>query len=68
MLIDTSAFFSIHDRAKKAHDRAQELYQIAQSRLTTNYILAEYVALALVRVCRAQRLLSSVKRSLKTSQ
>jgi uncharacterized protein len=49
MLIDTSGFFSIHDRAEKEHDRAQELYQIAQSRLTTNYILAEYVALALVR-------------------
>ena len=49
MLIDTSGFFSIHDRAEKRHDRAQELYQVTQSRLTTNYILAEYVALALVR-------------------
>jgi predicted nucleic acid-binding protein len=49
MLIDTSGFFSIHDRAEKQHHRVQELYQNSQSRLTTSYILAEYVALALVR-------------------
>jgi len=49
MLIDTSGFFSINDRAEKHNDRAQELYKTAQVILTTNYILAEYVAIALVR-------------------
>ena len=55
MLIDTSGFFSIHDRAEKQHHRAQELYQNSQSRLTTSYILAEYVALALVRGAAARQ-------------
>ncbi len=49
MLIDTSGFFSIHDKAAKHHAPAKELYQSSWLRLTTNYILAEYVALALVR-------------------
>ncbi|HYJ89267.1 MAG TPA: PIN domain-containing protein [Pyrinomonadaceae bacterium] len=58
MLIDTSGFFSIHDRAEKQHHRAQELYQNSQSRLTTSYILAEYVALALVRGLARKRVVA----------
>ena len=57
MLIDTSGFFSIHDRAEKSHDRAQHLFQAARFRLTTNYILAEYVALALIRGLPRRRLI-----------
>lgn len=49
MLIDTSGFFSLHDQAEKHHAAAQDLYRKALSRLTTSYVLAEYVALALVR-------------------
>jgi uncharacterized protein len=49
MLIDTSGFFSIHDRAEKNHAPAKELYQNSRLRVTTNYVLAEYVALALIR-------------------
>ncbi len=49
MLIDTSGFFSIHDKAEKNHAEAKKLYQNSWLRVTTNYVLAEYVALALVR-------------------
>ena len=49
MLIDTSGFFSMNDRAEKHHHLAQQLYGASRVRLTTNYILAEYSALALVR-------------------
>lgn len=49
MLIDTSGFFSIQDRAEKHHHLARQSYADARSRLTTNYILTEYSALALVR-------------------
>ncbi len=49
MLIDTSGFFSLHDQAEKHHAEAQKLYRERRLRLTTSYILAEYVALALVR-------------------
>jgi len=55
MLIDTSGFFSIQDRAGKHHSLAQQLYNEASSRLTTNYILAEYSALALIRGLSMQR-------------
>ena len=49
MLIDTSGFFSVHSEADKNHVQAQEIYAKSWLRLTTNYILDEYVALALVR-------------------
>ena len=49
MLTDTSGFFSLHDQAEKHHAEAQKLYRERPLRLTTSYILAEYVALALVR-------------------
>lgn len=49
MLIDTSGFFSVHDKAEKHYFQANEIYQKAWLRLTTNYVLAKYVALALVR-------------------
>ena len=49
MLIDTSGFFSFQDKAEKNHAQAKELYQNSWLRVTTSYVLAEYVALALVR-------------------
>ncbi len=49
MLIDTSGFFSLHDKAEKNNAQAIELYKNSRLRLTTNYVLAEYTALALIR-------------------
>ncbi|MEP7339615.1 MAG: PIN domain-containing protein [Acidobacteriota bacterium] len=49
MLIDTSGFFALYSEKDKNHLPATEHYRKAPSRLTTNYVLAEYVALALIR-------------------
>lgn len=49
MLIDTSGFFSMHDEAEKHHARAVAAFRNSRFRLTTNYVLAEYAALALIR-------------------
>ncbi len=49
MLIDTSGFFAMHSEKDKNHSPAINRYRKAQTRLTTNYVLAEYVALALIR-------------------
>lgn len=58
MLIDTSGFFSLHDQAEKHHARAGELYLERRFRLTTSYVLAEYVALALVRGLSHEKVLT----------
>ena len=50
MLVDTSGFFSLYDEADEHHEQAVLLYDApAVKRLTTNYVLAEYTALAHVR-------------------
>lgn len=49
MLIDTSGFFSLYSEEDSHHIVADEAYRNSQRRLTTSYILAEYVALTLVR-------------------
>lgn len=46
MLVDTSGFFSLYDKDEKSHRKAVSLYNSAQRLVTTNYVLAEYVALA----------------------
>ena len=46
MLVDTSGFFSLYDEADEHHEQAVLLYDAAAKRLTTNYVLAEYTALA----------------------
>jgi uncharacterized protein len=58
MLIDTSGFFATHSENDKNHLRAIDLYQKARPRLTTNYVLAEYVALALIRGLPHQKVLA----------
>ncbi len=58
MLIDTSGFFALHSEKDKNHLPATEYYQKARTRLTTNYVLAEYVALALIRGLSRQEVLS----------
>ena len=49
MLVDTSGFFSLYDEADEYHRQSVEFYDAAAKRLTTNYVLAEYTALAHVR-------------------
>jgi uncharacterized protein len=49
MLIDTSGFFALYGKKEQNHLRATDYYRQASVRLTTNYVLAEYVALALIR-------------------
>ena len=49
MLIDTSGFLCKHDKGEICHKDAVGLYDSATSRLTSNYVLAEYTALAQVR-------------------
>lgn len=49
MLIDTSGFLCRFEREEICHEKAVELYNSATVRYTTNYILAEYTALAQVR-------------------
>lgn len=49
MLIDTSGFFAVYSEKDKSQVQAKELYEKSWFRLTTNYVLAEYVALSLIR-------------------
>jgi predicted nucleic acid-binding protein len=49
MLLDTSGFFSLYSENDGFNSLAVSLYLSTPRRLTTNYVLAEYVALALVR-------------------
>jgi len=49
MLIDTSGFLCLYESGEPFHRSAVSLYDIATSRLTTNYVLAEFTALAQIR-------------------
>ena len=49
ILVDTSGFFSLYDEADAFHRQAILFYDAAWRRLTTNYVLAEYTALAYIR-------------------
>ncbi len=49
MLVDTSGFLCFNEKEEPYHEKAVELYDSAKARLTTNYVLAEYTALAQVR-------------------
>lgn len=46
MLIDTGGLQSLFDSSEAHHVQAKQFYWAAQSRVTTNYVLAEYAALA----------------------
>ena len=46
MLVDTSGFFCLYDRSDLDHFAAVETYENTRSRITTSYVLSEYVALA----------------------
>ena len=46
MFIDTSGFYSLYNSDQNDHKTAIEYYGSASRRITTNYVLTEYVALA----------------------
>ncbi len=46
MLLDTSGILSLCHRRESAHSVAQALFHSARRKLTHNYVLAEFVALA----------------------
>jgi predicted nucleic acid-binding protein len=50
MLLDTSGLLCLHHEAESFHDEALRAYNTASRRLTHSYILAEFVALAHVRL------------------
>lgn len=49
MFLDTSGLFCYLHRDESPHSRAVELFDAARARLTHNYVLAEFVALATAR-------------------
>jgi predicted nucleic acid-binding protein len=49
MLLDTSGLLCLHHKPEPFHDLARRLYKQARVRLTHNYVLAEFVALATIR-------------------
>ena len=49
MLLDTSGLLCLHHRAEPLHEEAIAAYNAASVRLTHNYVLAEFVALATAR-------------------
>ena len=57
MLIDTSGFLCLYERSEPFHANAVELYDQTSFRLTTNYILAEYTALAQARGIEREKII-----------
>ena len=49
MLLDTSGLLCLHHKAEPFHNRARQFYSRARVRVTHNYVLAEFVALATAR-------------------
>ncbi len=49
MFVDTSGWLCLYHKDEPEHREAVEIYQNAVARLTTNYVLAEFVPLAQVR-------------------
>lgn len=49
MLIDTSGFYCLLQRTDPFHVQACRFYEAAAARVTTNYVVAELIALAAVR-------------------
>ena len=49
MFLDTSGLMCLFDRRDNRHASAVDLYDHAESRITHNYVLAEFVALAVAR-------------------
>ncbi|HEX9731904.1 MAG TPA: PIN domain-containing protein [Thermoanaerobaculia bacterium] len=61
MLLDTSGLLCLLHRAEPYHERACGAYKAAHDRLTTDYVVAELIALATVRRLRRRNVLTFVK-------
>lgn len=62
MLLDTSGLLSLHNRDEPQHKSALLLFDAAERRITHNYVLAEFVALAYARQLPRKRALEFVVR------
>jgi uncharacterized protein len=49
MVLDTSGLLCLLHKAEPLHEKADEYYRAASVRLTHNYVLAEFIALATAR-------------------
>ena len=67
MLLDTPGLLCLHHRAEPFHEQARDLYQAAPTHVTSNYVLAEYVALATARRFPRQLTLAFVTDLLKSN-
>jgi predicted nucleic acid-binding protein len=61
MLLDTSGLLCLHHQAEPFHDEACRAYRAAHVRLTTGYVLAEFIALAQARRFPRQPALEFIK-------
>jgi predicted nucleic acid-binding protein len=64
MLLDSSGLLSLLDARERRHADAVSLYQVAVRRLTHNYVLAEFVTLAIARRVPRDKSLDFVSRLL----
>jgi len=58
ILLDTSGLLCLFHAAEPQHDAAVTFFDVAPFKLTTNYVLAEFVALAYVRRLPRQQTLA----------
>jgi predicted nucleic acid-binding protein len=65
MLLDTSGLYSFFDGKDFRHADAARFVESANFRLTTNYVLAEFIPLCQTRGLNRRKSLDLQKRSLK---
>ena len=68
MLVDTSGFLCFNEKEEPFHEKSVELYDSAKTRLTTNYVLAEYTALAQVRGIPRRKIIKFSTQILETAE
>ncbi len=61
MFLDTSGLMCLFDRKDSRHISALEHYKLAEMRITHNYVLAEFVALAMARRAPAMAVLQFIQ-------
>lgn len=67
-MINTSDFLCVYDASEEHHTKGVSLYDAAHYHLTTNYILTEYVALALVRSVPRSEIIEFSRRVLQDAE
>ena len=68
MLVDNSGFLCFNEKEEPFHEKSVELYDSAKTRLTTNYVLAEYTALAQVRGIPRRKIIKFSTQILETAE